>query len=264
MWPEEKKLARLRTRPARGHRDVAAFFDAGARTYAEQHGDADGLLRYRVGLLREGARLRPDDTVLEIGCGTGIHLLALAGSPGSDGSFGRGLGTDLSPGMVAVARERLAAGGSGDRIRFAVADAERLDPVADAAVDVVVCVGALEHMLDQAAVLESVFRVLKPGGRFVCLTVNGGSLWYRLAPALGIDSRQLATDHYLTRGELESLAAVAGFAERAIDFWTFVQRGDMPGLAAAIFTFLDRVGAVLRLGALRGGLRLIAVKPPAS
>lgn len=261
-------MARLRTRPAHGHQDVAAFFDAGARTYAEQHGDAECLLRYRVDLLRSGARLCPDDTVLEIGCGTGIHLLALAGSPGSNGpagnTFARGLGTDLSPGMVAIARERLAASGWQDRTSFAVADAERLEPVADAAVDVVLCVGALEHMLDQGAALCSAFRVLKPGGRLVCLTLNGGSLWYRLAPALGFDSRQLATDHYLTRSELESLARAAGFAELALDFWSFVQRGDMPELAAAIFSFLDRVGAALRLGALRGGLRLVAVKPPAS
>ena len=62
---------RLKTRSARSHADVAAFFDASAPTYAEQHGEAERLLRYRLELIREAARFRPGDTVLEVGCGTG-------------------------------------------------------------------------------------------------------------------------------------------------------------------------------------------------
>ena len=104
---------------------------------------------------------------------------------------------------------------------------ESLDSVADASVDVVFCIGAIEHMLDQAQVFRSVYRVLRPGGRFVCITLNGGSIWYRyLAPVLGFDTRQLSTDHYLTRrrSTRHSIGRCRFRSLRSIDSWTFVQR----------------------------------------
>jgi 2-polyprenyl-6-hydroxyphenyl methylase/3-demethylubiquinone-9 3-methyltransferase len=244
---------RLHTRPARSRADVAAFFDACAPGYADQHGDPDRRLRYRLELLRTAARLRADDVVLEVGCGTAMHLLALAPE------YGRGLGVDLAPAMVAAARRRGAA--LGEKVGFAVDAAEELATVADASVDVVLMVGALEHTLDPAAVCRSAFRVLRPGGGLVCLTLNGGGLWYgRLAAALGIDTRQLATDRYLSRSELDRLLRDAGFGERLLDHWTFVQRGDLPPAAAAMLSALDGIGRLLRVGALRGGLRARAVK----
>src|SRR6266851_1973943 len=93
---------RLKTQSANTHGDVAAFFDVCAAGYAEQHGDAGLLLPYRLELIRDAAQLDANDTVLEIGCGSGLHLLALAGE------FARGIGTDLSPAMVEAARRRAA------------------------------------------------------------------------------------------------------------------------------------------------------------
>jgi len=245
---------RLKTQPANTHGDVAAFFDLCAAGYAERHGDAGLLLAYRLELIRGVARLDANDTVLEIGCGSGLHLLALVGE------FARGIGTDLSPAIIEVARQRAAEAGGGN-ITFAVDAAEHLSSVPDASIDVVLCVGALEHMLGQNDVLRSVFRVLKRGGRFVCLTLNGGAIWYRyLAPVLGFDTRQLATDRYLSRSDLRGLARGAGFEEMRIDSWTFVQRGDMPAWVASLLDTADRAGKFLRLGGLRGGLRLCAKK----
>ena len=246
---------RLKTRPAKSNADVAAFFDACAHSYEEQHGDAERLLRYRLDLLSDSAQFRVDDTVLEIGCGNGLHLIALAKR------YGRGIGTDLSPAMIAAARAAMKGRPGENKLSFEVDASERLQSVAASSVDVVLCVGSLEHMLDQNAVLDNAFRILKPGGRLVCLTLNGGSVWYAyLAPLFGSDTRQLTTDRYLTSGELRRLARDAGFAEPLIDAWTFVQRGDMPETTAWLLDILDCVGRLLRLSFLRGGLRLYAMK----
>lgn len=241
--------------PARDHADVAAFFD-GEAGYTEAHGDADALLRYRLDLLREGARIGAEDVVLEIGCGHGLHLLALAEE------YARGVGIDLSAAMVAAANERAGSGPHADRLHFAVDSAEALATVDDISVDVVLCVGSLEHMLDPAAVFRSAHRVLRAGGRLVCLTLNGGSLWYRwLAPALRVETRQLETDRYLTRTELAALALDAGFRDVGVDGWTFVQRGDMPTPLAWLCDGLDRLGRATGTDWLRGGLRVQAVRP---
>lgn len=246
---------RLKTQSANSPGDVAAYFDVCAAGYAERHGDPRLLLPYRLELIRRAARLDANDTLLEIGCGSGLHILALASE------FARGIGTDLSPAMIEVARQQAAETGHGGNVTFAVDAAEHLSSVPDASIDVVLCVGALEHMLGQAEVLRSVFRILKRGGRFVCLTLNGGSIWYRyLAPLLGFDTRQLATDRYLSRGDLRGLVRGAGFVEMRIDSWTFVQRGDMPAWVASLLDAADRAGKFLRLGVLRGGLRLCAKK----
>jgi 2-polyprenyl-6-hydroxyphenyl methylase/3-demethylubiquinone-9 3-methyltransferase len=244
-------MTRLVTTTVRDHDDVRAFFDRSASSYEEQHGPAERLLRYRMSLLRQSARFRSGDTVLEIGCGDGMHLFALADS------FARGIGIDISEEMVSRANAR----GSGDKLRFAASLGEELSTVDDASVDVAYCVGSLEHMLDQPAVARAAFRVLRQGGRFVGLTPNGGYIWYRrLAPLLGLPTQHLATDHFLTGDELATLLREAGFADIRIDSWTFIPRGDMPTWVAALLSVLDAVGRVFNAGRLRGGLRFEATQ----
>jgi 2-polyprenyl-6-hydroxyphenyl methylase/3-demethylubiquinone-9 3-methyltransferase len=191
--------------------------------------------------------------VLEIGCGHGMHLLGLADA------FGYGLGTDISPAMVEVARQRSAGSLWRAKLRFAVDRGEHLHSVADGSMDVVFCVGAFEHILDKARMLAMVFRVLKPGGRFVCLTPNGHYLWYRwLAPWLGLETRHLSTDHFLSRDELAQLLSEAGLRTLSLGYWTFIPRGDMPAPYGTLLHGLDRLGTLVASGTLRGGLVVCA------
>jgi 2-polyprenyl-6-hydroxyphenyl methylase/3-demethylubiquinone-9 3-methyltransferase len=255
--PYNLDVARLATRAASSPEDVVRHFDALAATYAEAHGHAGRLLAYRLGVIEPLLAGAPRGTLLEIGCGTAVHLLALA-----DG-FDRAIGTDASPAMVDAARRLAHATRPGADVSIRVDPAEQLATVADASVDAVVCVGALEHMLDQEGVVGQVRRVLTPGGRFVCLTPNGGYCWYRhLAPMLGRDVRHLSTDRFLTLAALESLVAKAGLDTLASRYWTFVPRGDVPAGSAPVLTALDWCTRRTGWAYLRGGVAIAAERRP--
>lgn len=103
----------------------------------------------------------------------GRTLLDLAGGTG-DIAFGwRRAGggpavlSDINGSMLAVGRDRAAAAGFADTAVL-LADAERL-PVADGRFDRVSIAFGLRNCTDKDAVLREARRVLKPGGRFLCL-----------------------------------------------------------------------------------------------
>jgi demethylmenaquinone methyltransferase/2-methoxy-6-polyprenyl-1,4-benzoquinol methylase len=101
-------------------------------------------------------------------------LLDLAGGTG-DISFGwRKLGggpvilSDINAAMLGVAERRAATRGLVGGVSFLVADAEDL-PLPDACVDRVSIAFGLRNCTDKNAVLREAHRVLRPGGRFLCL-----------------------------------------------------------------------------------------------
>lgn len=243
------KLVGVTTTPVRDRDDVRGFFDRCASAYTEQHGRADHLLAYRLGLIRVHARPRPDDVVLDVGCGPGDHLFALAPE------LRQGIGVDLSPAMIAVARARAEREAGASRLSFAVDDASELAGIRDASIDLALCIGTIEHMLDKPTALASIRRTLKPGGRLFCLTPDAEYVWYRrVAPLLGLATKHLSTDCFLDRESFTALLQRAGYGRIATGAWTFIPKGDMPRLAAAALSALDLLGRATRLPQLRGGL----------
>ena len=106
--------------------------------------------------------------------GPKLTLLDLAGGTG-DISFGwlkRGGGpvflTDINNAMLSVGRDRAVNLGFAGTVSLVVADAEKL-PFPDRSVDRVSIAFGLRNCTDKAAVLREARRVLKPGGRFLCL-----------------------------------------------------------------------------------------------
>lgn len=106
---------------------------------------------------------RPDRTLLDLAGGTG------------DISFGwlkRGGGpailSDINPSMLAVGRDRAIAKGYAADLTFLTADAEHL-PLPDCSQDTVSMAFGLRNCTDKDAVLREARRVLRPGGRFLCL-----------------------------------------------------------------------------------------------
>jgi trans-aconitate methyltransferase len=96
---------------------------------------------------------KPGERILDLGCGTG-HLTAGIAERGAEV-----VGLDASPSMVAQARQNF------PRLKFMLADGGALR--FDDRFDAVFSNAALHWMKDAPAVIASVARALKPGGRFV-------------------------------------------------------------------------------------------------
>jgi SAM-dependent methyltransferase len=138
-------------------RDLAAEFDAAyATTPPWDIGRPQPAFASLAAEGRLGAR------VLDVGCGTGEHVL-MAAQAGCDA-----VGIDISARAIrlaeAKARER------GTRARFEVGDARRVDSPAEPFDTVLDC--GLFHVFDdedRQPFVESLGRVVRPGGHYVIL-----------------------------------------------------------------------------------------------
>ena len=113
--------------------------------------------------MREAAQLHAGSRVLDVACGPGIVVEALA--PYS----GEVVGCDLTPAMIAKARARNAAARRAN-VRWVLGRAQSL-PFGAAQFDVVVARSALHHFAAPLDALREMARVLRPGGRVVNVDV---------------------------------------------------------------------------------------------
>ena len=113
--------------------------------------------------MREAARLTATSRVLDVACGPGIVLEALARGAAEV------IGCDITPEMLAKAENRCAAAGL-TNVRCVPGRAEAL-PFEDASFDVVVSRSALHHFLNPAATVLEMARVLRRGGRLITVDV---------------------------------------------------------------------------------------------
>lgn len=123
-----------------------------------------------------------EGTCLDVCCGTGAHVPAVAGLGWTP------VGVDLSRQQLRHAARRLP---------VAVADATVL-PFASNAIPAAVCVLASTDVPDYAAVLREIARVLRPGGRFVHLGVHpcfiGAFADWSGQPRIVVDQRYAERD----------------------------------------------------------------------
>lgn len=105
--------------------------------------------------------------LLDLGCGAGFYMAAL---------LERGaevVGAEGSAELLAHAKTRV-----GDRAELHLHDLELpLGFAADAAFDAVLSALVVHHIRDRAGLLAEVFRVLKPGGRFLISTTHPAADW---------------------------------------------------------------------------------------
>ena len=128
---------------------------------------------------------RPGMHVLDVGCGTGDDVLALARAVGPTG---RAVGVDASATMIAEARRRAA--GAGLPAEFFQGDAQRLD-FADAIFDGCRAERLLQHVEAPRAVLAEMIRVARPGAQIV--------IWEAELEMFVIDAPDRATGRRMQR-----------------------------------------------------------------
>jgi SAM-dependent methyltransferase len=150
--------------------------------------------------------VRPGDTVVEVGCGTGWLTILLAEAGVHDL-----VGIDFSPEQVERARQAAAAAGAD--VTFAVGGIEDLAALGRP-VDVVVLHAFLHHLaVDEIDdVFTKVGAALAPGGRLVVLEPT----WYEGAPAgHGLADRVLRRVERLPMGLAQRHLRRVGDEERA-------------------------------------------------
>ncbi|HEX5398892.1 MAG TPA: arsenite methyltransferase [Verrucomicrobiae bacterium] len=110
------------------------------------------------------AALKPGETVVDLGAGGGFDVF-IAGR--KVGATGRAIGVDMTPEMLAKARDNIAhyRKETGlDNTEFRLGEIEHL-PVADNSVDVIISNCVINLSPDKPQVWREMARVLKPGGR---------------------------------------------------------------------------------------------------
>lgn len=112
-----------------------------------------------IAAVERHGQFKSGNRVADLGCGSGVFtdLLSKRGY--------RCTGVDLSPGLIAAAKRKYSG------IEFIEGDVEKL-PFPDASFDRVLLSGIVHHLPDPSRCAAEVFRILKPGGRFVAFDPN--------------------------------------------------------------------------------------------
>lgn len=109
--------------------------------------------------------LKPGQRALDVAGGSGDLALGLARQVGDAGQV---LLTDINAAMLAEGRRKLVDAGAAANVQYLQADAESL-PFADRSFHCVTIGFGLRNVTRKERALESMFRVLKPGGRLLVL-----------------------------------------------------------------------------------------------
>lgn len=123
---------------------------------------------------------RPNLRVLDVATGTADLLLSLLGK---SKQVGFGIGIDMSPKMLELARVKIAGRKLDDRVSLVRADAERL-PFPNNSFDVVTIGFGIRNISDVPKALSEMYRVLKPDGEVLILEFSLPKNWFmqRLYP----------------------------------------------------------------------------------
>ncbi|WP_299791485.1 class I SAM-dependent methyltransferase [uncultured Marivita sp.] len=162
---------------------------------------------YEATLDQVRALLKPEDTVLELGCGTGSTALALAPS------VARIVATDVSEAMLGKGREK-ARGQGTTNVEFRQADAA---DAPDGPFDAVLAFNLLHLLEDMDSALDEIAARTKSGGYFVsktfCMPERRNLIWWFIQIGLPIMQAVGKAPYFakLTTDDLDAAIRHAGF-----------------------------------------------------
>lgn len=185
------------------------FWNRFARRYAASPISDPESYEYK--LERTRTYFSPDATVLELGCGTGSTALLHAHF------VSQILATDLSDGMLAIAREKAAQAGV-ENVEFERAEVCDVEPVPEG-YDVVMAMSLLHLLPNRSQAIEHIHKLLKPGGYFISSTTCLMDGMRYLIPVLPL-ARLIGQTPYVAFFSLTNLTSnleLAGF--EIIETW---------------------------------------------
>ncbi len=145
---------------------VTAMFDAIAPVYDRMNtlmtAGLDGSWRRKA---VKAAAIAAGGSALDVACGTGKLTFDLAGVAGPTGNV---VGVDLAPAMLVEARR---AWGERPGVRFELANALEL-PFANDTFDAATIAFGMRNLRSYEAGFAEMARVVRPGGRVVCLELS--------------------------------------------------------------------------------------------
>jgi SAM-dependent methyltransferase len=143
---------------------IAYWNDRAAVTWTAFQERLDTLFEPVTALALDAAAPTPGQHVIDIGCGCGATVLALADRVGPTGEV---LGLDVSEPMSARARERIAAAGLSN-VRVVVSDAA-VHAFPAAGTDLLFSRFGVMFFADPLAAFANLHRTMRPGGRLLCV-----------------------------------------------------------------------------------------------
>ena len=181
----------------------ALFWDKRAEKYSQRPVADQVTYEKKLEIMR--SYFRPDSEVLEMGCGTGSTALAHAPY------VKHILATDISPGMIDIAKAKAKAGQI-ENITFETRAVDDHDIVASR-YDVIMALNLLHLLKDPEAAIIAAYQGLKPGGVFVTSSACIGDMsWYfRILAPVGHSLRLFPLIQVFTQAQLKQSHIKAGF-----------------------------------------------------
>jgi ubiquinone/menaquinone biosynthesis C-methylase UbiE len=191
-------------------KEKGELFDEWPEKYDQWFTTPIGALvkKYEAELVLDLLEPRPEDIMLDAGCGTGVFTVDIL-------SFNSHvIGIDISLPMLMRAAQKT----RGYDFQTVLADLSYL-PFSENVFDKVISVTALEFIEDAKGVLKELFRVTKGGGSVVVATLNSLSPWATRRKAEAKKGHALFQKAiFRSPDELASLAPVDGVIKTAVHF----------------------------------------------